>query len=89
MLRRFVALGRRPLEPLRREVRDRGEQFCVGTPAECIRFIELYEALGIEEMILLCAVGPAAHDEVLNTLRLFGEQVIPYFRAKDKRAAAN
>src|SRR6516162_81415 len=66
-----------PGELTPREVRDRGEQFCVGTPAECIRFIELYEALGIEEMILLCAVGPASHEEVLNTMRLFGEQVIP------------
>jgi hypothetical protein len=40
----------------------------------------LYEALGIEEMILLCAVGPAQHEEVLNTIRLFGEQVIPRFQ---------
>jgi alkanesulfonate monooxygenase SsuD/methylene tetrahydromethanopterin reductase-like flavin-dependent oxidoreductase (luciferase family) len=84
-----LAAGPHPGEATPREVRDRGEQFCVGTPAECIRFIELYEALGIEEMILLCAVGPAEHQEVLNTMRLFGEQVIPHFRAKKKRAAAN
>jgi len=84
-----LAAGPHPGEPTPREVRDRGDQFCVGTPAECIRFIELYEALGIEEMILLCAVGPAAHEEVLSTLRLFGERVIPHFRAKEKRAAAN
>ena len=83
-----LAAGPHPGEPTPREVRDRGEQFCVGTPAECIRFIEMYEALGIEEMILLCAVGPAAHEEVLHTLRLFGEEVIPHFRAKEKRAAA-
>jgi hypothetical protein len=49
----------------------------------------LYEALGIEEMILLCAVGPATHEKVLHTLRLFGEQVIPHFRAKQKREAAD
>jgi alkanesulfonate monooxygenase SsuD/methylene tetrahydromethanopterin reductase-like flavin-dependent oxidoreductase (luciferase family) len=84
-----LAAGPHPGEPTPREVRDRGEQFCVGTPAECIRFIEMYEALGIEEMILLCAVGPAAHEEVLNTMRLFGEQVIPHFHAKEKRVAAN
>ena len=40
-------------------------------------------------MILLCAVGPATHEEVLHTLSLFGEHVIPYFRAKEERAAAN
>jgi alkanesulfonate monooxygenase SsuD/methylene tetrahydromethanopterin reductase-like flavin-dependent oxidoreductase (luciferase family) len=84
-----LAAGPHPGEPTPREVRDRGEQFCVGTPAECIRFIEMYETLGIEEMILLCAIGPAAHEEVLDTLRLFGRHVIPHFHAKEKRTAAN
>jgi alkanesulfonate monooxygenase SsuD/methylene tetrahydromethanopterin reductase-like flavin-dependent oxidoreductase (luciferase family) len=68
-------------------VREQGTSFCVGTPAECIRFLELYEALGIEEVILQCAIGPAQHHEVLHTLRLFGEQVIPHFQAKESRAA--
>jgi hypothetical protein len=62
-------------------------------PAAVDRFevarAELVEALGIKEMILLCAVGPAGHEEVFNTLRLFSEQGIPHFRAKQKRAAVN
>ncbi len=44
---------------------------------------ERYEALGIEEVFLLCAIGPAQHQEVLNTIRLFGEQVIPHFQARE------
>ncbi|MBV9201454.1 MAG: LLM class flavin-dependent oxidoreductase, partial [Alphaproteobacteria bacterium] len=56
-------------------------------PAECVRFLKLYEAMGIEEAILLCAVGPARHEEVLHTLRLFGEEVIPHFQPKEARAA--
>jgi hypothetical protein len=36
---------------------------------------------------LLCAVGPARHEEVLHTIRLFGEQVIPYFQVRAPRAA--
>ena len=64
-------------------MREQGTSFCVGTPAECIRFLELYEALGIEEVILLCAIGPAQHQEVLHTIRLFGEQMIPHFQAKE------
>jgi len=27
------------------------------------------------------------HEEVLHTLRLFGDQVIPHFNAKERRAA--
>jgi alkanesulfonate monooxygenase SsuD/methylene tetrahydromethanopterin reductase-like flavin-dependent oxidoreductase (luciferase family) len=68
-------------------VRERGTSFCVGTPEACIQFLERYEALGMEEVFMLCAIGPAQHQEVLNTIRLFGAHVIPYFQAKEQRAA--
>ena len=85
-----LASGPHPGEPTPQEVREQGTKFCVGTPADCIRFLELYEALGIEEAILLCAVGPATHEEVLHTIRLFGEQVIPHLQAsKPRRAVAH
>src|SRR5208282_3516293 len=82
-----LASGPHPGEPTPEEVREQGTKFCVGTPADCIRFLEMYQALGIEEAILLCAVGPAQHQEVLHTIRLFGEQVIPHFQAREPRAA--
>ena len=46
----------------------------------------LDEALGIEEIFPLCAIGPAQHTEVLHTIRLLGQEVIPHFRAKERRA---
>ena len=82
-----LASGPYPGEPTPCEVREEGTKFCVGTPEECIRFLETYEALGIDEVFLLCAVGPARHEEVLHTLRLFGEQIIPHFREREARAA--
>jgi hypothetical protein len=48
----------------------------------------MYEALGIDEVFLLCAVGPARHEEVLHTIRLFGAEIIPHFQAKEPRDAA-
>jgi len=83
-----LASGPHPGEPTPEAVREQGTSFCVGTPADCIRFLELYEALGIEEVFLLCAIGPARHEEVLNTIRLFGEQIIPHFHAKESRSVA-
>lgn len=80
-----LAAGPHPGEPTPEDVRKDGKTFCVGAPEECIRFLELYEALGIEEVILLCAIGPTRHEEVLNTIRLFGEVIIPHFRAKAAR----
>src|SRR5215469_8190093 len=83
-----LAAGPHPGEPTPAEIREEGTKFCVGTPEECIRFIEIYRAMGIEEVILLCAVGPATHQEVMHTSRLLGEQVIPHFAAKQGQAAA-
>jgi alkanesulfonate monooxygenase SsuD/methylene tetrahydromethanopterin reductase-like flavin-dependent oxidoreductase (luciferase family) len=77
-----LAAGPHPGEPTPQQVRERGTSFCVGTPDECIRFLEMYEALGIEEVFMLCAIGPAQHQEVLHTIRMFGEHVIPHFQAK-------
>ncbi len=82
-----LASGPHPGEPTPQQVREQGTKFCVGTPADCIRFLETYEALGIEEVFLLCAIGPAQHQEVLNTIRLFGEQIIPHFQAREPRPA--
>ena len=75
-----LASGPHPGEATPEEVREEGTKFCVGTPADCIRFLEIYQAMGIEEVILLCAIGPATHQEVLHTIRLFGEEVIPHFQ---------
>jgi alkanesulfonate monooxygenase SsuD/methylene tetrahydromethanopterin reductase-like flavin-dependent oxidoreductase (luciferase family) len=84
---RRLAEGPHPGEPTPQQVREEGTKFCVGTPADCIRFLETYEALGIEEVFLLCAVGPARHQEVLHTIRLFGEEIIPHFAARAPSAA--
>ena len=36
-----LASGPHPGEPTAREVREEGSKFCVGTPADCIRFLEM------------------------------------------------
>jgi alkanesulfonate monooxygenase SsuD/methylene tetrahydromethanopterin reductase-like flavin-dependent oxidoreductase (luciferase family) len=75
-----LASGPHPGDPTPQEVIKRGTSLCVGTPDACIKFIETYEALGIEQVFPLCAIGPAAHEEVMNTIRLYGKYVIPHFR---------
>ncbi len=77
-----LARGPHPGELTPAEVVQQGNAFCMGTPEDCIRFCERYAALGIEEIFPLCAIGPADHREVMHTIRLFGEQVIPHFRAQ-------
>ena len=63
-------------------------RFCVGTPDECIGVVENYERIGADEIMPIFQAGPATHQEVLNSLRLFGKYVIPHFKEKERRDQA-
>ena len=86
-----LASGPHPGDSRAEDVLEQGRSFWVGTPDQCIRFVEDYEAMGIEQVFSLSAIGPASHEEVMNTIRVIGDHVIPHFREKEKlqaRAAA-
>ena len=82
-----LAGGPYPGDPTPLEVVKGGTNACFGTPDECIAFLETYEAMGVQQAFFLCAIGPAANEEVMNTIRLFGKYVIPHFAEKEKWAA--
>jgi alkanesulfonate monooxygenase SsuD/methylene tetrahydromethanopterin reductase-like flavin-dependent oxidoreductase (luciferase family) len=81
-----LADGPHPGDPTPEEVVNQGISFCIGTPDDCIKFVENYEAMGIEQIFCLSAIGPASHEETMNTLRMFGEHVISHFKQKEKAA---
>ena len=41
--------------------------------------------MGVDEIMPIFQAGRASHDEVMNSIRLFGQYVIPHFREKEKR----
>lgn len=54
---------------------------CVlGTPDECLEACKRYEEAGVD--LLLCLVNPykVEHEQVMQTIELIGEKVIPHFR---------
>ena len=63
-----------------------GGGYCVGNPDACIRVIEEFESMGVDEVMPIFQAGHATHEEVMNSLRLFGKYVIPHFRQKEQRA---
>lgn len=68
-----------------RQLIEDGGRFCIGDPDDCIKYIEDYERMGVDEIMPLFQVGPVTHDEVMETLRLFGKHVIPHFKDKARR----
>ncbi len=79
-----LASGPHPGDSRAEDVLEQGRSFWVGTPDQCIQFVEDYEAMGIEQVFSLSAIGPASHEEVMNTIRVIGDHVIPHFRAKEE-----
>jgi len=84
-----LAAGPHPGEKTAQDVVNQGTSFLVGTPEDCIKFVEAYEDMGVEQVFSLNAIGPESHEETMNTLKMFGEHVIPYFKAKEKALKDN
>ncbi|MFQ6029545.1 MAG: LLM class flavin-dependent oxidoreductase [Dehalococcoidia bacterium] len=63
-------------------------RYCIGDPDDCIRYLDQYQPTGVDEMMPLFQVGPITHQEVMETLRLFGKHVIPHFKEEAKKRAA-
>ena len=61
-------------------------RYCIGDPDDCIRYLEGFFAAGVDEVMPLFQIGPITHQEVMNTLRLFGKHVIPHFEEKVRKA---
>jgi alkanesulfonate monooxygenase SsuD/methylene tetrahydromethanopterin reductase-like flavin-dependent oxidoreductase (luciferase family) len=60
----------------------------IGDPDACIRALRFWEEAGVDRMVFLITVGEAIpHERVLQSLRLFGEQVMPAFREAEPTAA--
>jgi alkanesulfonate monooxygenase SsuD/methylene tetrahydromethanopterin reductase-like flavin-dependent oxidoreductase (luciferase family) len=62
-----------------RDLVERG-RFPMGDPEDCIKFVRQFEAVGVEELMFNFHLGPVTQPEVLQSIRLFGEHVIPAFR---------
>lgn len=85
--RRYVpGGGNRQVEDLSPQDFLRKGGYCIGDPDACIQTLEQYEALGVDGVLCSLQHGPTTHHEDMNTIRLFGEYVIPHFREKERKA---
>ena len=51
----------------------------VGGPDRCIESIEWFEKQGVDMMLFLVQAGPIKHDDIVDSLRRFGREVLPRF----------
>jgi alkanesulfonate monooxygenase SsuD/methylene tetrahydromethanopterin reductase-like flavin-dependent oxidoreductase (luciferase family) len=68
---------------------DRGV-IIAGDPDSCIKGVQLYEDIGVDQVILIMQTETIPHERVLQSIELFGKHVLPAFGkgVKAKTAAA-
>ena len=56
---------------------------CVGSPEDVIRTVRRFEAVGLDQLVLIPVVGwNMTHETTLRSVRLLGEKVLPHFRKR-------
>ena len=56
---------------------------CVGSPDDVIRTIRRFEAIGLDQLVLIPVVGwNMTHETTLESVKTLGEKVLPHFRKK-------
>ena len=53
---------------------------CIGDPERCINVLKRWEEAGVDQIMCLMQAGRVPHEKVMESIRMFGEHVIPYFQ---------
>jgi len=65
-----------------------GLRGATGTPEQVREYLRRYEAVGVDQVILSCSAGRNRHDHIMESLELFGREVLPEFAERDARLQA-
>ena len=62
-----------------------GLRGAMGTPAQVRDYLRRYEDCGVDQVILSCSAGRNRHEHIMESLELFGREVLPEFAERDQR----
>ncbi len=65
-----------------------GLRGAMGTPEQVRQYLRRYEECGVDQVILSCAAGRNRHEHVMESLELFGREVMGEFAERDGPARA-
>ncbi len=61
-----------------------GIRGAIGTPDQLREYLRRYEACGVDQLIFCAQVGKNRHEDVLESIELFGAEVLPEFAERDE-----
>jgi hypothetical protein len=63
-----------------------GLRGAMGTPDQVREYLRRYEEVGVDTVILSSAAGRNRHEHVMESLELFGREILPEFAERDEQA---
>ena len=69
------------------EAFDQADMVIGGSPDDVIRQLERHEEIGLDHVLCQMQVGYISHEKIMRSLELFGEYVIPHFKARARGKA--
>ncbi len=64
-----------------------GLRGAVGTPAQIRDYLRRYEEYGVDQLIFASQAGRNRHEHVMESLELFGREVLPEFQEREEKSA--
>jgi alkanesulfonate monooxygenase SsuD/methylene tetrahydromethanopterin reductase-like flavin-dependent oxidoreductase (luciferase family) len=61
-----------------------GLRGAVGTPEQLRSYLRRFEAAGVDQLIFVMQSGRNRHDHIMESLELFGAEVLPEFKERDE-----
>jgi alkanesulfonate monooxygenase SsuD/methylene tetrahydromethanopterin reductase-like flavin-dependent oxidoreductase (luciferase family) len=62
-----------------------GLRGAVGTPEQLREFLRRYEEYGVDQVIFVSQAGKNRHEDIMESLALFGREVLPEFAERDEQ----
>jgi hypothetical protein len=62
-----------------------GLRGAMGTPEQVRQYLRRYEECGVDTVILSSAAGKNRHEHVMESLELFGQEILPEFAERDEQ----
>jgi hypothetical protein len=63
-----------------------GLRGAVGTPDQIREYLRRYEECGVDQLIFVSQAGKNRHEHIMESLELFGREVLPEFKDRDEQA---
>ena len=67
---------------------DRGV-IIAGNPESCIKTVQMYEDIDVDQVMMIMQTETISHEKVMESMELFGKEVIPAFRKAETPVAGN